>query len=214
MRPPTPPQTLPRHPALLYPPDCPCLSTATTSGGSKAPRLHQHNHPRGEMGSLCIPSPAQGLHVSHRAPEPWGSLLFALLQCKMAEPGREAAPRWKPQTQGPTKPQENFLPQGEGVSDLGRRNPASGFSDAQRHPGVPSCPGTAWCGQQGGRSPHGASRGGCGHGRSRQAAALGMVPRKLHLCRLLSDQHPTGATSPARPLPAAPAMLQRLLLQR
>lgn len=45
--------------------------------------------------------------------------------------------------------------------------------------------------------------GGCGHGRSRQAAALGMVPRKLHLCRLLSDQHPEEPPRP--PVPASSA---------
>lgn len=124
-------------------------------------------------------------------------MLFALLRCTMADPGREAAMRWKPQTKGSTELQDNFLPQG-GVSDPGQRNSKSGFSDAQRHPGMPSCPETVCCGQPNlplcclarmQATPE----------QSRQAVALGMVPRKLHLCRFLSNQRPAGATSPAHP---------------
>lgn len=93
---------------------------------------------------------------------------------------------------------------GRTVGDLGQRNPTSGFSDAQRHPGVLSCPRTGWCGQQ--ELPL-SCLGGCGNtgagrqdsGRDAGRDALGAVPRKLHLCRLLSDQHPTGATAPAWP---------------
>ena len=62
--------------------------------------------------------------------------------------------------------------------------------------GCPSAPGQCSAAR---RTSHCAAWGGRGQCRSRQAAALGMVPRKLHLCQLLSDQHPAGATSPARP---------------
>lgn len=79
---------------------------------------------------------------------------------------------------------------------FGRRIPNQGSA-------VPTdtlgCPRTVWCSQQGGRTSHCAAWGGCGQCWSRQAAVQRLVPRKLHLCWLLSDQHPTGATSPAHP---------------
>lgn len=66
----------------------------------------------------------------------------------MAEPSREVTPRQKAQTKGSTELQGNFLSHGEGVSDLEQRNSKSGFSDAQRHPVVPFCPGTGRSSQQ------------------------------------------------------------------
>lgn len=84
---------------------------------------------------LPAPCPDQGaapeLLVLGPCRRPRGSWLFSLFWCKPAEPGTEAALKWKPQTKEPPELQDNFHPRGEGLSNLGQRNPNSFVSDAQ-----------------------------------------------------------------------------------
>lgn len=79
---------------------------------------------------------------------------------------------------------------------LGRETPNQGSVMPRDTLGCPPAPGQC---AVAGPTSHCAAWRGCRQHQSRQAAALGMVPRKLHLCRFLSNQHPAGATSPAHP---------------